>query len=242
MKIPTFLSKPPLAPILIWQGLTVRRHALLLAEPIGPRKGTTRSQISTDTHLRLLIIGDSSAAGVGVDHQEDALLGQLIARLSQSMHVTWQLEAKTGATTPSTLQHLQHLDPDHFDVALIVLGVNDVTRNASLRPWIAQQNRLRALLRAKFGVQHILVNDLPPMGRFPLLPTPLRQILGQDAARLGRALAANVAKEPDVTFVPITVPYAPKYIAKDGFHPSKAAYDLWADMLAPQITTKNGQT
>jgi hypothetical protein len=62
-----------LAPLLIWQGLHVRKHALVLPEPAGPRSGT----LGSGAPLRLLILGDSSAAGVGVAHQSEALSGQL---------------------------------------------------------------------------------------------------------------------------------------------------------------------
>lgn len=71
-----------LLPVLIWQALGVRRRALSLPEPAGPKSETA----GTGPVLRPLITGDSSAAGVGVSNQGEALSGQLVTRFSRSQH------------------------------------------------------------------------------------------------------------------------------------------------------------
>ena len=58
-----------------------------------------------------------------------------------------------------------------------------------LRVVKAQQDALHVLLQKKFAVNHIFRSGLPPMGQFPLLPQPLRFILGADAAALDATLA-----------------------------------------------------
>lgn len=62
-----------LAPVLLWQGRNVRRSTLRLPEAAGVRYG----QVGRGPALRILLLGDSSAAGVGVSQQEQALAGQL---------------------------------------------------------------------------------------------------------------------------------------------------------------------
>ena len=57
-----------LAPLLILQGLYVRRVTPKLPEPLGKRSGVH----GTGPRLRLLILGDSAAAGVGVSTQSQA--------------------------------------------------------------------------------------------------------------------------------------------------------------------------
>jgi len=67
-------------PIYIWQGLSVRRKTIRMAPPPGP----ARQEISGEGDpIRVLVIGDSSAAGVGVDNLEDSLGGNLIRLLSE---------------------------------------------------------------------------------------------------------------------------------------------------------------
>ncbi len=225
------LARIPLAPILIAQGLQVRRQAQSLPEPPGPRTGDA----GNGTPMRLLITGDSSAAGVGALSQRDALSGQLVAQLAPHFRVSWRLEAKTGATTSTTLASLSQLPAAQFDVAVIALGVNDVTRATPRQQWIARQNALHQLLRDRFAVQRIFACAVPPMGRFPLLPNPLRWVLGQHAGRLDQALADLLAGQDDARHVAIDFPHDAAFAASDGFHPSPLAYTEWARQLADVI-------
>ena len=224
-------AKIALAPLLLAQALQVRRKALILPEPPGPRTG----QIGDGPPLRLLILGDSSAAGVGASHQSRALSGQLAQALAPRFALDWQLEAQTGATSASALERLQNMDAQPFDVALVILGVNDVTGMVPLKRWLARRRALHTQLRDKFAVTRIIASGVPPMGHVPLLPQPLRAILGRTAARFDAALGQFCAQHSDIAHLPLDLPYAPHFVAADGFHPSEAAYTQWAGMLAARF-------
>lgn len=220
-----------LSPLLAVQAAHVIARAERLPEPDGPRSG----QAGQGAELRLLILGDSSAAGVGARHQSRALSGQLSARLEGRCALSWQLEARTGATTPSALAQAEAMPGARFDTALIALGVNDVTRHMGEARFEKSRRALHALLRARFGVGRIVCSGLPPMGQFPILPHPLRGVLGAKAEALDSALARLCAEDDALTHVPLDLPFEPSYMARDGFHPSEAAYALWAEMLAPHL-------
>ena len=219
-----------LAPLLLAQGLWVRWQALNLPEPPGPRSG------GKGDGLRLLILGDSSAAGVGAETQAAALSGQLTGMLSQDGPVTWHLEAETGATTLDSLAKLSRLPDTQFDVALLVHGVNDTTRFTSARTFQARQTTLIDSLQAAHGVKHFVLSGVPPMQHFPLLPQPLRWVLGCHAARLDRVLADLAATRSDCTHLALDLPYEPRFVARDGYHPSEEAYTEWATALAEIIS------
>ncbi|WP_298680163.1 SGNH/GDSL hydrolase family protein [uncultured Lentibacter sp.] len=229
------LAKYALAPLLLGQALRVRRNALKLPEAQGPRTGVD----GKGPPLRLVILGDSSAAGVGVAHQKEALAGQLVKRLASHREVTWQLHARTGATTKSSHRLLCRLPAQRYDAALVVLGVNDVTALTSPKRWRAQQLALHQTLQDKFGVRHIFCSGLPPMAQFPLLPQPLRWVLGQDAAALDAALNGLCAQNSRRTHIPLALPFTPDMMAEDGFHPAGPAYATWAALLAPIILQKS---
>ena len=232
------LLKFALFPLLAIQALYVIRSALVLPEPEGPRTGQTGTgQTGTGKPLRLLLLGDSSVAGVGASHQSQALSGQLPPLLAEHHLVSWQLTAQTGATSASTLQTLEALPEQSFDVVFIGLGVNDVTRLVSPKTWLKRQRELHALLRSRFQAKLILRSGLPPMHHFPLLPQPLRHILGADAKRLDTALGKLCAQDVALCYIPLDLPFEPKYIASDGFHPSEEAYAKWAQLIAPHILT-----
>lgn len=220
-----------LAPLLLWQGLGARRRALLLPEPPGDRSGI----VGTGPALRLLVVGDSAAAGVGAAHQREALLGQTVALLEDQYSVAWRLEARSGATTASTLRHLEQLPRNQFDIATTSLGVNDVTSGARLGNWLSQQAALRSLLRTRFGVRHIIVAGLPPVHLFPALPQPLRWHLGLRAREFDRALQAAVTDTPDCSFIALPATGEITDMASDGFHPGPNIYARWAEVLVQEV-------
>ncbi|MBU2980949.1 SGNH/GDSL hydrolase family protein [Lentibacter algarum] len=224
-------AKLALSPLLAAQALYVMRTAQLLPEPEGPRSGTAGS----GPKHRLLILGDSSVAGVGASHQSQALSGQLPPLLVPHLALEWQLIARTGATSKSTLRTLENLPEQRFDTAFVGLGVNDVTRLTSPSTWLKQQHALHALLHGKFGVKRILRSGLPPMHRFPLLPQPLRYVLGRDAKRLDTLLAKLCAADSALIHIPLNLPFEPRYVAADGYHPSEAAYAKWAQIIAQHL-------
>ncbi len=220
-----------LSPVLAAQAVWVMARALRLPEAAGPRRG----KAGQGPPLRLLIVGDSSAAGVGVDHQSEALSGQLIAALAQSHSVTWRLDARTGVTSAGALARLRAAQAEPFDVAVIALGVNDATRLLPTRAWVQTGQAMRTLLRDAFGVRRIYVTGLPPLGAFPLLPQPLARILGHHADRLMAAQRAALAAEEDTDLVTFDLPLDPAMMARDGFHPGPEVYRLWAQELASRI-------
>ncbi len=221
----------PLAPLLVAQGLGVRRRANTLSEPLGAREGCAGSGVA----LRLLIIGDSSAAGVGARSQEAALSGQLVAALAQDFAVSWKLIGETSATTSIILDRLAQVEPAPFDVVVSALGVNDVTRGSSRGFWQTRQRQLAKRLVNRFEAKLIVASGLPPMGAYPELPQPLRWVLGQQAQRLDQALAEVCATHQVMTHLPIDIPFEPHFQAEDGYHPSEAAYALWGQMIANHI-------
>lgn len=225
-----------LAPILLAQGRHVRRSVAVLPEPEGAREGIDGS----GPPLRLLVAGDSAAAGVGVANQNDALSGRLVAGLvAAPFRVQWKLLAATGVTTADLLGQLERMAAEDFDVVVTSLGVNDVTTRCSLADWRRHQQQLMALLENKFHAHHILLSGLPPMHRFPALPQPLRWYVGRRAQDFDCALARLAAGRNRCEFVKLG--YAmmdPRQMATDGFHPGPAVYALWAAELVRRIAQR----
>lgn len=220
-----------LLPVLIWQGLRLRRTALILPEASGPRRG----QSGQGASLRLLVLGDSSAAGVGVETQDEALIGHVVRDLAGSFEVTWRLHAKTGVTTTDVLRSVRDLRDAQFDVVVIALGVNDVSRLKTVRRFRADSKAVRQILRETLGARHIVVTDIPPMGAFLALSPLLRWVLGAQARRFSAALAEDLAQESDCSLLQLDIPFEPDLMASDGFHPSKTTYAIWGREAARLI-------
>jgi lysophospholipase L1-like esterase len=230
-----------LSPLLLFQALSLRKRALRLPEADGPRTGTSGS---TGPLVRILIVGDSSAAGVGTRTQDTALAGQLALALGAHYCVQWHLIAQTGATTATTLTRLRSTQLPAADIALVILGVNDVTRGAPMQTWLACHTTLRTLLRTSTGARRLYIAEIPPLGAFPLLPHPLRWLLGRRAIRFDTALRKALKAEPDSVYVPLPETMAAGDMAEDGYHPGPVIYAAWARKIARQILSDGpiGQT
>ena len=227
---PPFLLKAVLGPTLLLQGLWVRMRTPRLPEADGPRRGQT----GTGPRLRLLILGDSSAAGVGVASQSEALLGQLTRALGCHYTVAYRLEARTGATTADALDTLVRPGMGPFDVVVTALGVNDLTAGRKIPAWLADQKCLIDRLHARLKPRVILISGLPPVHLFPALPQPLRWYLGNGARGFSSALEA-LAKANGALFLPLDFSLDIPQMATDGFHPGRGVYREWGRRAAAGI-------
>lgn len=232
------LAALALAPLLVAQGRRVRRAALRLPEAAGPREGSCGLPTTRDAcALRLLLVGDSSAAGVGVATQHEALAGNLAqALLDRSFdRVAWRVAARTGAGAADALALAETLPPWRCDVAVLVVGVNDVTGATSPARWRRSVDGLIDVMRQRHGARGVVLSGLPPMHRFPLLPQPLRWYLGSQARRLDALLAQRAASEAALRHLPLPEMNDAALMAADGFHPSAAGYRVWAEALADEV-------
>ncbi|MBB5203415.1 lysophospholipase L1-like esterase [Inhella inkyongensis] len=238
-------AKVALLPVLLWQAVRVRQRALELPEPAGARRGRVAGRpAAAGRPLRLLIVGDSSAAGVGVRRQSDALAGQLSQRLAEAVGrpVHWQLVARTGHTTGEALQHLRESLLQPADVLVTALGVNDVVRQVPAARTLEQLQSLHSLACERAGVRYWVHNGLPPLQDFPLLPAPLRWVFGAQAALLNQLLLQTLGDQPDRAFARTPemslAAAAAELMAEDGFHPGAAGYALWARHLAGHLARR----
>ncbi len=228
------LSTLALLPVLIVQGNKVKKNTLRLAEPVGERTG----QIGQGQALSLLILGDSSAAGVGVDSQDDALSGAIITELKDQYHLDWTLQAKSGDTTKQVLRAVKSLDARNYDVVITSMGVNDVTKLSSAQSWMKLQTQLFEQIQQKFQPKLIIVSGVPPMQHFPALPNPLAWLFGKYAAQMNRRLERWVTTQDQFRFIQYDIKTFQALnlpMARDGFHPSKEIYAIWGEKVASFI-------
>jgi len=244
------LKHAALAPIYLYQAKQVRKSALRLPEPKGERQGTLviDSSLPTVQMLNLMVVGDSSAAGVGCELQTEGLAQNLVNQLQAKLvnnndrhdyhAIRWSLNAKSGDSSFDLLRRLFIMPKQSVEVMVICIGVNDVTKNISKLQWQKNINEIVAISQRKFGARFIIFSSLPPMKDMPALPAPLNQLLGNKAQQLDTELQQICESKNGVYY------FAPKLtdkqalstmFATDGFHPSPKAYDVWAAALAKTI-------
>jgi hypothetical protein len=88
-------------------------------------------------------------------------------------------------------------------------------------------------LRMRCQPGFILLSGVPPMGRLPALPQPLRAVMGMKARALDHAARTLAAGLPDTHHVALAIDHRdPGMVASDGYHPSCRGCAAWAALLA----------
>ena len=215
----------PLAPALIVQGRRLRRDTPRLPDAALPWSGT----LAGPDPLRLLVIGDSTAAGVGAATQDEALPGSLAREVSAGTGrgVSWQAVGRNGATARDLItDYLDAATAEPVDLVFLSIGANDAL---GLRARWAFARDIRTILtRLREVSPLVLVSSLPAFFRFELLPNPLRWNLYLHSRSLEDAARAIAADMDGVHMSPPPPPYTEGFFATDLFHPSAIGYQDWA--------------
>ena len=256
-----------LAPVYLYQGHKIKRDTVRLPEPNGERHGQVQLdnpagnlpntlKDNRQQTLNLMIVGDSAAAGVGSQTQQEALVGNLIPLLTQQPIIqtkfnilNWSLQATTGHTSFDILRRLYIMPAPNLpiDVMILSVGVNDTTSSVSVNKWQQQIEDIVAIAQRKFGVRELVFLSLPPMAQMPAIPAPLNNFVGAKASILDNTLQQVCTAHDGVTYMatdfarmidehsngtPIDIRVM---FASDGFHPSSLMYGYWAQQLAELI-------
>jgi lysophospholipase L1-like esterase len=223
--------KLALSPLLIAQALSTRRRAPVLPEAAGPREGQLGAGAGA---LRVLIAGDSSAAGVGVATQDHAFAGHFLRTLHRrsGLALRWRLRARSGLTTKQVLALLRAEPPPVADLAIVLSGVNDVIDLVSPQRAVQHRAALAEWLLGDGRARYVVFAPLPPMNQFPLLPQPLRRVMAADAREHDAAMARWAPTRDHVFHVPIALQLAPAAMSIDGFHPGEPVYRACGEAIA----------
>ena len=206
--------------------------------PRLPEAPGERSGIIGDDNgdpFRLLVFGESTAAGVGAASQNEALGVQtalaLAARLGRP--VAWRVVGKNGVTAQAAAgELLPQLTNSQFDLVAVALGANDVFQMHSAEKWRRDLLALLVGLRYYLGDVPIFISGMPPIGQFPVLRRPLRTFLGYKARLHNEALRLALDPLEHVWLVKNDGEFDDSFFGPDRFHPGPKGYKLWAERLA----------
>ncbi len=221
----------PFSPLLYLQGQYTRRKVGVLP---GAGGGISGSIGNSHNALKLLVIGESTVAGLGARTHEFALAGQFAKNLSMRLErdVDWTVIGKNGVTARQTLDELVPQIPEgDFDFILVGLGGNDVLKLSSPRKWRRDMLELLVLLRSRYPKAVVFISNCPMIKLSPALPQPIRGILW----RLSRMHDANIkqfsAGLERVFYYPQPVGLEIEGFFADGIHPSEKGYSDWSEAM-----------
>ena len=131
---PARLAYLPLWLVALPQALWVRKTTVRLPGAAGPDHGVIPG---TQAAFRLVVIGESTVAGVGVASYEDALAGQLASAYARrsGREVRWQARGRIGVTAGGALSSGMAESNQAADAVVFVFGVNDIFGGTSSKQW-----------------------------------------------------------------------------------------------------------
>jgi lysophospholipase L1-like esterase len=195
--------------------------------------------------LRLVLLGDAAAIGVGVEWLSETVGGQLARLLADGTpdtgerHVLLSSVGVAGSrSTDLATQVARALLGDKPDVAVVLIGANDAT---GLRvPEEAAEHLGAAVRRLRDAGVEVVVGTCPDLGAVRSIAPPLRQITGLLGKRMAKAQARAVIEAGGVV-VELARETGAVFRADagtlcyDGFHPSADGYRVWAHALYPAV-------
>jgi len=224
-------------PVLIWQGRRVRKRVIRLPGAVGSPEGWA-GVANGRPPLRLLVLGESTVAGIGASTHAVGMAGRTAAHLAELLErpVWWTALGKNGVTAQSARFALApQLFGQSYDLVVVALGANDTFRLHPPSHWANSLAALIKTLRGSLGPVPILLATVPPVAKFPAIPQPLRGVLGLCAQALGHRAQQLAAFYGLVYYSKAEFGQDPSYFCSDGIHPSEKAYQLWGLHLASDL-------
>ncbi|MYR06321.1 SGNH/GDSL hydrolase family protein [Gordonia sp. SID5947] len=211
--------------------------------------GPHRAARGTAVDVYLVVFGDSTAAGLGAE-TADQTPGVLLARrvaAETGKTVRYANKAIVGATSKGLGAQVDAMliTRERPDVAVILIGANDVTATNGIRSSARRLGEAVALLKENGAA--VVVGTCPDFGVITAIPQPLRSVLrrwGLQLASAQRGAVRAAGGRP----VPMADLLAKEFLAKpehmfspDQYHPSAAGYALAADILIPEVLESIGE-
>lgn len=220
-----------LLPFYITFGPIIRARTLRMAPAFGPTRGTVPG---AGKPIRLLVLGDSAVAGVGVARTRQALPTRIAIEMGArtGRPVLYSAYGNNSAVAGDLRDFVvPNLPEQAFTHIVLIVGANDAKNFHSTSRWKREFGTLLYALRARYPDADIVWSRLFEFRKLPAIPAPLgwfldlrRSIVCRVADELCLERGAHAAPWMDVTHA--------EGLSLDGFHPSELGCRAWAVHLA----------
>lgn len=221
-------------PIYIWQGVGVRLRTERMVPADGPPSGSLPGKGPV---VKLLVVGDSSAASVGVK-TTDKGLAPLLARMiaeRTGLPVQWRKAGFNSATAGQLRDFVMpNLAAEPYSHIVLSVGTNDAKNFHTMRRFKREFGELIYALKAKWPEARIVWSPVVDMRLVPAMPGALGKILEIRASLVNRLAARLCLERGAVPALRLPI-LGPTGFSTDGFHASEEGYAWWAEHLLASI-------
>jgi lysophospholipase L1-like esterase len=196
--------------------------------------------------LKVALLGDSSAAGYGVELVTETPGAALATGLAEHAERRVYLRAfcVVGAKSSELDGQIDRALPIEPDVAVILVGANDVTHK--MLPSESVRHLSEGVRRLVDAGAEVVVGTCPDLGTVKPIAPPLKQVARAWSRRLAAAQTIAVINEGGRT-VSLAAVLGPEFAAApailfgpDQFHPSAEGYRALATVLLPSVLAALG--
>lgn len=195
--------------------------------------------------ISFTVLGDSSAVGLGVDRAAQTpgvLIAAALAELAERPVRLTRL-AVSGARSPQLDAQVDAALEAPPDVALIMIGANDVTSRT--RPAVSVRHLGDAVRRLTEAGAEVVVGTCPDLGTIRPIAQPLRTLARRWSRQMAAAQTIAVVEAGGRT-VSLGSVLGPSFasdrtlFSRDEFHPSAAGYAQAAAVILPSVADALG--
>jgi lysophospholipase L1-like esterase len=195
--------------------------------------------------LVVAVLGDSSAVGLGVERAAETpgvLIAAALAELAERPVRLVRL-AVTGAESRELDEQVDRALAEHPDVALIMIGANDVT--TLTKPAVSVRHLEAAVRRLVAAGCEVVVGTCPDLGTIRPIAQPLRTLARRWSRQMAAAQTIAVVEAGGRT-VSLGSVLGPAFASDrsmfsvDEFHPSAVGYAQAAAVLLPSVAEAVG--
>lgn len=212
------------------------RHYITIGVGLA-KAAVAYEQHPTNPTAHILVIGDSTAVGVGASTPADSTAG-LIGRDYPTMDMINR--GVSGAKVTELVNRFSDFTDQQFDLVVVQIGGNDIVRFTDYDA--IKRDLPLVLAEAQRVGKQVMILHGGNIGTTLLFPAGTRWLWTKRTAAV-RNIYLQIVPQYQATYIDIwrvgaADPFAtdpPTYYAADYFHPSSAGYADWYTFMQPVV-------
>jgi lysophospholipase L1-like esterase len=219
----------PWIPLLVYQAKQIRKSS-----PRLPSQSSLLTLGQGDNHI--LLLGESTVAGVGASSPAHTLAGNFHRLLGESYQI--ETIGKKGLRVKEALGlYLQHRQDQTLksNGVILFLGANDCFLLTSPDAFKKEVESLIHQIQMTTSTQWIYLAAIPPVHLFPAFSKRMQAFLQVQRNYLQAELEKIAESHPKVIYQEIPMDLQPEFFSADGVHPSDLGYQKIAELAFEKL-------
>ena len=219
----------PWVPFLVYQAKQIRKSS-----PSLPSQSSLLTLGHGENHI--LLLGESTVAGVGASSPAHTLAGNFHRLLGESYQI--ETIGKKGLRVKEALslfyQHRQE-QTRKFKGVILFLGANDCFLLTSPDAFKKEVETLIHQIQLATSSEWIYLAAIPPVHLFPAFSKRMKAFLQVQRSYLQSELEKIADNHPNVIYHGIPMDLQPEFFSADRIHPSDLGYQKIAELAVEKL-------